>query len=463
MGDPHQFMPNSAPQIKRTMLEEMGLHKIDPLFSSVDPQTRLQRNLNLPVRQSELEARRNVEDILGLNRSARDLICFLGGGVWPHYVPAVVDEVVRRGEFLTSYTPYQPEISQGLLQALFEYQSLICELLAMDYANSSMYDWASSIGEAARMASRVTGREEFLVPHFISPDRLETLRAYCSPTGIKVLEFHQDLGTGRVSMADFESKLSERTAGVYLENPSYFGFLERDGEAVSAAAHKAGALFVMGVDPISTGIIKPPGEFEADIAVGEGQPLGLHMNFGGPLLGVFCCRGERLLRHMPGRLIGMTSTVNSSSRAFTMALQTREQHVRRGKASSNICTNEALCALAAATYLCLLGPEGIRKLCLTILERSHYAMSCLQEISGLTVPLIDAPHFKEFTVNFDKTGFSAETINRRLLEFGIHGGIPLKGRFPELGETALFCVTEIHMKRDVDRLAESLRSILGGR
>jgi glycine dehydrogenase subunit 1 len=445
----------------RQMLSDIGAGTIEDLFKDIPSPIRTKASLAIPSKLSEMEARRHVEALLNKNLSTRDLLSFLGGGVWPHHVPAAVDAITSRGEFLTSYTPYQPEISQGMLQALFEYQSMICELTSMDYANSSLYDWSTALGEAARMASRVTHRDEFIVPHFIHPERLSTLRTFCEPADIKVVEIAQDKRTGAVDLTDLKRNLSTQTAGVYVEYPSFLGFVEQSCEEVAQLAHNGGALFLVGSEPISLGVLKAPGEMGADIVVGEGQPLGNHMNYGGPLLGIFACKGNSLLRQMPGRIIGKTTTQDGKQDAYCMALQTREQHIRREKATSNICTNEALLALAAASYLALLGPKGITELCSTILDRTIYATDQLQKIRGVSAPGFEAFHFMEFTVNFDKTGKSVAEINASMLNAGIQGGLDVSKYFPELGQTALYCFTEVHTHRDIDMLADKLRQVLG--
>lgn len=460
MKRPHPFIPNSASETKAEMLREIGVDHPEALFNDIPETIRHNSVLKLPHSRSELETRREIEDLLSRNLSTSEIVSFLGGGVWPHYVPAAVDEIVSRSEFLTSYTPYQPEISQGMLQALFEYQSMIAELMGMEFANSSLYDWATALGEAARMSSRVTGRNEFLVPHYIQPDRLQTLQTYCEPAGIKITEVEQDRRSGSIAQDDLQSRVTSKTAAMYLENPSYLGFFESDAKRIGEIVHEKGALYVIGADPLSLGLFASPGELGADIAVGEGQPLGNHMNYGGPLLGLFACNGDRLLRQMPGRLIGMTTTKDGNSKAFAMALQTREQHIRREKATSNICTNEALCAVAAAAYLSLMGPRGLKELGKTILANSSYAIRRLKEIGNLKVPLFEAQHFKEFTVGFTGTGVTALHVNGRLHQRGIQGGICLQDRFPELGESALYCVTELHTRNTIDLLATMLAAIL---
>jgi glycine dehydrogenase subunit 1 len=460
----HPYIPNFTPEIKREMMREIGIKGIEELYADIPQKYFLKRPLNLPEGVSEFEVKRHVEALLSRNKTCTDMPIFLGAGCWPHYVPAVVKEIVQRSEFLTSYTPYQAEVSQGMLQALFEYQSMICELTAMDVANCSMYDWASALGEAARMASRVTKRNEILIPKIIHPERKAVLHVYTETAEIRVKETAYNRETGQLDINDLESKISEKTAAVYIENPSYLGFIEAQAEEIGKLAHNHGALFIVGVDPTSLGILKPPGEYGADIVIGEGQPLGNSMNFGGPLLGIFACREDQnMIRQMPGRIIGLTTTADGSRQGFCMALQTREQHIRREKATSNICSNEALCAVAAAVYLALLGPQGIRELGEAIMYKANYAMRLLSKIDGLKVPVFKAPHFKEFTVNFDPAGLKAKEAHDALLQKGVHGGKNVSKEFPELGETALYCVTEIHSEEEIKLLAAALEEIVSTR
>jgi len=459
---PNPYIPNDTEEIGRKLKGIVGIKDVDELFSDIPEEIRLKEPLALPEPLSELEVKGETEGILGKNLTTKELVSFLGGGVWPHYVPALVDEISSRSEFLTSYTPYQPEISQGVLQALFEYQSMMCEILQMDVANCSMYGWASSLGEAARMAARVTERDEFLVPHLIAPTRMNVLGTYTEPAGIKVREISHTPEDGQIDLEDLKEKVSNNAAAVYIENPSFLGFLIDSVEAISEIVHDAGGLFVVGVDPTSLGVLRPPGDYGADIVVGEGQPLGNYMNNGGPLLGIFACRSEpHLVRQMPGRIVGLTTTKDGDRRAFCMALQTREQHIRRQKATSNICTNQALCALRAAVYTALLGWKGLKELGENILSKTHYTISSLSEIESIRTPLFDACHFKEFTVNFDQTSKSIEEVNRDLLELGILGGKPLNYEFPELGETSLYCVTELSTVEEIERLKKGLQEILG--
>jgi glycine dehydrogenase subunit 1 len=389
---------------------------------------------------------------------------FLGAGCWPHYVPAVVKEIVQRSELLTSYTPYQPEISQGMLQALFEYQSMICELTSMDVANCSMYDWATALAEAARMAARVRRRNEILIPRIIHPERASALKVYAEPVGIKVTRVEYEKKEGQLDLTDLRRKISDRTAAVYVEDPTYLGFIETQVQEIAAEAHSHGSLFITGVDPTSLGILKPPGEYGADIVVGEAQPLGNPMNYGGPLLGIMACRDDMtLIRQMPGRIIGLTTTQDNTRQGFCMALQTREQHIRREKATSNICSNEALCAVASAVYMTLLGPEGLRELGETVTLKTNYAISLLSRIPRVKVPMFKAAHFQEFTVNFDQTGLKVSEVNKQLLKRQIHGGKDVSKEFPELGQTALYCITEVHSKEEIENLAKAIEQTVHDR
>lgn len=460
----HPYIPNSQPEIKKEMMQEIGIKSIDELYADIPEKYCLKKPLNIPEALSEFEVKRHVETLLSKNKTNSDMPVFLGAGCWPHYVPAVVKEIVQRSEFLTAYTPYQPEISQGMLQALFEYQSMICELTSMDVANSSMYDWASALGEAARMAARITGRREILIPKIVHPERAATLHVYAEPPGIMIEQVAYERENGQINLEDLKNKISDKTAAVYIENPSYLGFIETQVDEISEEAHAHGALFIVGVDPTSLGILKPPGEYDADIVIGEAQPLGNAMNFGGPLLGIFACRGDmNLIRQMPGRIIGLTTTMDGSGQGFCMALQTREQHIRREKATSNICSNEALCAVASAVYMALLGPQGLRELGETIMYKANYAMRLISEIDGVKAPIFKSAHFKEFTVNFDGAGLSVKEVHKKLLQHKIHGGKDISKEVPELSQTAIYCVTEVHSKEEIERLAEVLKEVLAGR
>ncbi len=455
MSRAHPYLPNSVPEIKEKMMEDIGIKKIDDLYVNIPEKLRFKGELDVPGPYTELEVKKLVSDTLEKNMRLK-CAPFLGGGVWPHYVPSVVDEVVSRAEFLTSYTPYQPEISQGILQSIFEYQSLICELVEMAVANASMYDWSSALGEAALLANRLNHSDTVLVPSFISPARLAVLKTYTGPAGMKIEKVGYNKDTGLMDLEDLKSRVDESTAAVYVETPSYLGFAEENVQAIGEIAHAKKAIYITGVDPISLGLLKAPGSYGADVVVGEGQPLGNHMSYGGPLLGIFACNHDNaIIRQMPGRIIGVTETVADKRRAFVMTLQTREQHIRREKATSNICSNEALCSVAGAVYLSLLGPSGLKDLAETCTSRTHYAIRRINDLTGVKAPAFNSYHFKEFVVKYSKK--TAVEVNKVLLAQGYQGGKPLKAEFPELGESALFCVTEMHTKKDIDGLVAALR------
>lgn len=462
----HAFLPNIGEQ-EAEMLAELGVSSIEELFKHIPSKFRLKGPLKIPDGLAETEVFRHIETLLAKNSDTGQLTSFLGGGVWPHLIPEVVRVIVERTEFLTAYTPYQPEISQGMLQGLFEYQSLIAELVDLPIVNASMYDWASTLGEAALMTSRVTNRRKFLIPELMSPYRRAVLHTYTEPAQLVVKKVACNSVSGNIDLEQLKGLVDKDTAGVYIENPAYLGYLEVKAEAIAEIAHDGGAQLVVGVDPISLGIIRPPGNYGADIVIGEGQPLGSAVNFGGPLLGLFACRDDRrLLRQLPGRIIGLTTTAKGDRRGYVMTLQAREQHIRREQATSNICSNQALCALTAAIYLCLLGPRGLQQLGEQILQLRHYAESQLGDIDGVRAPRFDAPHFKEFVLSLEGTvGSTGATINmrevlKRMQRKHVLGGIPLDRSFPQFGESALVCVTEAHTKEDIDRLTTALRHSL---
>ncbi len=445
------------------MLKTIGISSLDELYSDIPREVRLNRPLKVDGFASEQEVHSNVEQLLKENKSGSDYTSFLGAGIYNHYIPAAVKHIVSRTEFQTSYTPYQAEISQGLLQSLFEFESMIRDLTAVDAVNSSLYDGSTALGEAARMAVRATGKYKVIVPKSLHPDKLSVLRNYTEPVGIKVEAFEYDKETGGPDIEDLQSKLDhETTAAVYCEVPSFFGTLDADVVRIPSLCHEKGALSIIGFDPISLGGLKPPGEYGADIVVAEGQSISSEMNFGGPGLGIIGCRGANLLRQIPGRLIGMTTTIDGTDKAFSMVLQTREQHIRRERATSNICTNEALLGIGAAAYLSLLGPKGLHDLFESILVKTRYAIKRLQEIPKASVPRFEAQHYQEFVVTFKRARGITSRINRKLLLAGMHGGKSLVKDFPELGESSLLCVTEINTGEAIDRFSGLMTKLLRG-
>ena len=440
------------------MLSKIGAASVDDLFEDIPQKVRLGRRLRIPEAGSEYGVKREVMSRLS-GDATRDSLCFLGGGVWPHYIPAAVESIAGRSEFYTSYTPYQAEISQGMLQSLFEYQSLMCDLLSMEACNSSLYDWASAAGEAVRMAGRVTGRKKALVAGNIGPRRRAVIETYAEPMGLEIQAVGFDKKTGTLDEDDLKRKLTTDVACLYFENPNYFGVIEGDAESAVKAVRDAGALSIVGVDPISLSLVKEPGAYGADVAVGEGQPLGIPMNYGGPHLGIFAIRDMKLARSMPGRLIGMTTPVGDTSRrAFAMVLQAREQHIRRESATSNVCTNQSLMALMAASYLSLLGRNGFRRLGETVISNSHYATKRLSKIPGVASPYFEGAFFKEFVVSYAKS--RASTVYHRLAKSKVLGGYPIAKSFGLGAEAGSFCVTEVHTKDDIDTLASALEEAL---
>jgi len=434
-----RYIPNNS---EEEMLKEINFTK-EKLFSDIPKD--LRSDLNLWDEKSEMEVKRELKNILDKNKV---MLNFLGAGVYNHYVPSVVKEIVRRSEFYSCYTPYQPEVSQGMLQALFEYQSLMAELLDMDVVNSSMYDWATSLSEAALMCYRVKKKPKFIISKNIHPERREVLKTYTEGI-LEIVEIgYNEKG---VDLGDLKKNI-DNSCGVYIENPTFLGYFEQNLEEIGEIVHKNDALLVAGVDPISLGIIKSPGEY-ADIAIGES--VGYPVSFGGPLLGIFGVRNDmNLIRKMPGRLIGITGDSEGNS-GFVMTLQTREQHIRRKKATSNICSNEALCAVASAVYLSFLGKKGLKELAELCMKNSNYTMKRINEIKGFKAPLFTSLHFKEFTV-YHK---NMREIDRKLLKKDIQGGVVLEKIGFDLEDTALYCVTEVHSKEDIDRLISVLEAI----
>ena len=438
------------------MLQSIGVESIEQLYSDIPQEVRLKRPLKVEGFYHEQEVRSRIEQLLSKNKSASDYSMFLGAGIYNHYIPAAVKAIMSRTEFQTFYTPYQAEISQGLLQALFEFESMIRDLTAVDAVNSSLYDGSTALGEAVRMAVRVTGRYKILVPKNLHPDKVSVIQNYARPVGIRVDTIGYVNETGYLDLEDLKSKLTNETAAVVCEVPSFFGLIDANATEVPSLCREKGVLSIIGFDPISLGGLKPPGEYGADIVVAEGQSISSEMNFGGPGLGIIGCKGENLLRQMPGRLIGMTTTVDGKSRAFSMVLQTREQHIRREKATSNICTNEALIGIGAAVYLSLLGPKGLSQLFQTIMTKTNYAVKRLQDIPGASIPRFSGLHYQEFVMTF-KGRRPLSKIDQDLLSAGIHGGKSLVRDFPELGQSSLVCVSEMHSTESLDQFAATVR------
>ncbi|MDQ6790443.1 MAG: aminomethyl-transferring glycine dehydrogenase subunit GcvPA [Candidatus Dormibacteraeota bacterium] len=419
---------------RREMLAELGARSAEELLADVPGQLRV-RGLELSPGLSELETMSNLRRLAARNRTYEDRFWFRGGGVYKRFIPTAVDAVISKPEFYTAYTPYQPEASQGTLQAIFEYQTLIAELTGLDVANASLYDGATAVAEAAMMAVVHTGRPEVAVHPYLHPEYLEVLRCYGQGRGFEVRQGLEQVG--------------ERTAAVVFQQPTFLGVLE-DPQALTAHAHHHGALAVACVDPISLALLAPPGEYGADVAVGEGQQLGLAPSLGGPHLGFIACRQD-LTRRLPGRLVGEAYDA-AGRRGFVLTLTAREQHIRRAKATSNICTNHSLCALAASVYLTYMGPEGLRQVAEVSYQRAHALAERLSQLPGVELALPDQPFLNEFPVRM----FHVEQSLKRLEAAGILGGLPIARWYPEMEDVVLFCCTEVNDLDAIDRLVEVL-------
>jgi glycine dehydrogenase subunit 1 len=441
---------------RAAMLAEIGVESIGDLFLDV-PESVRYPELKLPPPLSEVEILRELKAMSEENADLDHYACFLGAGAYNHFVPSVVGHLIGRSEFYTAYTPYQPEISQGTLQAIFEYQSMVCALTGMDVANASHYDGATSLAEAALMSVNVSRgrRKKIIVSPTVHPEYRATLRTYTRGSDLTVRTLNFKPQTLNFEVESLEFEVDEDTACVIIQNPDFFGQLE-DISALNQLAevvHAAGALLVVNADPISLGLFTPPGEYGADIVVGEGQPLGNPLNFGGPYLGIFACR-EKYMRKMPGRLVGETVDTEGR-RGFVLTLSAREQHIRRERATSNICSNEALCALAAGAYLAAMGKSGLRKVAKLCYHKAHYAAKQIAAIPGFEL-VGDKPFFREFVVRCPRP---PSEINEALLERGIIGGYDLGRDYPQLENHMLFCVTEMNTKEEIDRLVKALREI----
>lgn len=456
----HPYIPNSVSEVKKELMGEIGITEIEELFSDLpvrsDP-------FELPGPMTEYELRRHIEKILSKNRD--DLLVFCGAGCWPHYVPAVVDEIINRTEFKTAYLGL-PEPEKGKMQALFEFQSLMAELISMDVVINSVYDWSTAAGEAANMARRLTGRGQILVPENISPDRLGVISTYTNWTGARVERVAFDPGKGTLNLGDLEEKVGPETACIYIENPSYLGVIEDQTDEVARITHGAGAVFVVGVDTSSLGVLRPPGEYGADVVVGEAQPLGLHMNFGGNFLGIFGCKDDQAyLDQLPGYVGAVAPTVDGKGRGYLDTLWDRRHFFsQRENATSLIGSSSNLCSIGAAVYMALLGPQGMRDLGEAIVTKCNYAIKRIGEIDGLKAPVMEGSHFKEFIVNFDGIKTQVSAVNKALYhDYDIVGGKDLSTEYPELGQSALYCVTETHTLEDIERLVMALSDIAGRR
>lgn len=433
------------------MLAAIGIKDISELFADIAEPTRLKRDLDLPKPMAESELRAHVGSLAAANATVRDYTCFLGGGAYDHYIPSVVPHLIMRNEFYTAYTPYQPEVSQGTLQSIYEYQTMISELTGMDVANASMYDGASAAAEAILLAMASNRRSHVVVSRGVHPETRSVCKTY---TAGQYVTFDEAalLADGTTDPAATASLVTDKTACLIVQYPNFFGVVEPLAD-LAKAAHDKGALFVVVANPIALAVLKPPGDFGADVVCGEGQPLGIPLGFGGPYLGYFACL-EKYQRRMAGRLSGMTVDTRGQ-RAFVLTLQTREQHIRREKATSNICSNQALCALAACVYMSVMGKQGLREVAAQCLQKAHYAFERIAALPGFT-PAFRSPFFNEFVF---KAPVPPAQLQQALFERRILGPLDVGAFYPEYPGLAMFAVTERRTRDEIDALVSALEVI----
>ena len=440
-----RYIPNGIVE-RKAMLESMGINDIEELFKDIPENLKFKKELNLDKAKSEIEVLNYMGKMADKNTNLNQMTSFLGAGVYDHYIPGIIKHMISSSEFYTAYTPYQPEISQGTLQVIFEYQSMICELTGMDVSNASMYDGPTASAEAVLMATTQTKRKKVLVANAIHPEIKEVLKTYTRFRGIDLIYLAEKNGT--VDMEDYQSKIDKDVAAIFVQSPNFFGLIE-DVEKLTEKIHEVKGLAIEYADPISLSVLKAPGEMGVDIAIGDGQSLGNGTNFGGPYLG-FMAVTKKLMRKLPGRIVGETEDVDGK-RAWVLTLQAREQHIRRFKATSNICSNQGLNALVSAIYMTTLGKEGLKEVAMQSMQKAHYAFDQLTA-SGAYKPAFSAPFFKEFAVIGKK---SAKEINAELLKKSILGGYDLSEKF-NIENGLLIAVTEKRTKEEIDRLVSEM-------
>ncbi len=455
----YPYIPNSVPATKEAMLRAVGAESVEAFYADIPESIRYKGRLNLPEPLlSEAALVRHIENLLAKNTSARERLSFLGAGCYQHHVPAVCDEINSRGEFLTAYAG-EPYEDKGRFQALFEYESMMGELLNMDVVNVPNYDGFQAAGTALLMASRITGRSEALICGSIGKDKLSKVRDYTRPH-IELVMLDYSPETGLMDLADLRQKISSRTAAVYFENPAYLGMIETQAAEIAEIAHQNGALCVVYVDPITLGVVNPPADYGADIACGDIQPLGIHMFYGGGHGGFIATHDDpKFVMEFPSRLFGISSTVEEGEYGFGDVAYERTSFALREEGKEWVGTAAALWGITAGVYLALMGPQGMVEIGEGILQRAAYAMQKLCEAPGVKIRF-DGIHFQEFVVDFNATGQTVAAIHQKLLEKGIFGGKDLSQEFPELGQCALYAVTEVHSQADLDLLANTLTEVL---
>jgi glycine dehydrogenase subunit 1 len=442
----YRYLPTTEAD-RKEMLAELGISDVSELFSDIPEAVRFQGELNIPKAIPEAELTKHMGRLAAKNANATEYVCFLGAGTYDHYIPSVVNHVISRSEFYTAYTPYQPEISQGELQAIFEFQTMICELTGMDVANSSMYDGATALAEAAAMAAGKTKRKKIVVSRAVHPEARDILLTYAKGQGFEVVEV--GCQNGLTDLSALEAEVDEQTAAVLVQYPNFFGGIE-ELAAIEPIAHKYKGLLVVSSNPLALGILQPPGAFGADVVVGDAQPFGIPMSFGGPHCGYFAVKKD-LMRQIPGRIVGQTKD-EQGRRGFVLTLQAREQHIRREKATSNICSNQALNALAAAVAMTALGKQGVQEMAALNVQKAQYAKQQIAQLDGYEV-VYTSPVFNEFVV---KTPRPVGEINKALLADQIIGGFDLSRDYPELEGHMLVAITELRTKEEIDRLVKGL-------
>uniref|UniRef100_A0A7C3MJY3 Probable glycine dehydrogenase (decarboxylating) subunit 1 n=1 Tax=Dictyoglomus thermophilum TaxID=14 RepID=A0A7C3MJY3_DICTH len=447
------YIPHTSKEILE-MLKAIGVSSTEELFNDIpdDIKKKAKENFILPPPISEIDLINEIQNLAQKNKGEK-FISFLGGGAYKHYIPPFVKIVAQFPNFYTSYTPYQPEISQGVLQSIFEYQSLICDLTQMDVANASLYEAGSGICEAVLMGVRINGKKEVLVSEGLHPEYLETLYTYLGAQEINIVKIPLNKN-GETDIDFLKEKVSNNTSSVIIQNPNFFGVIEKELEEIEKITHQHDSLLILSIYPISLGILKAPGEYNVDIVVGEGQSLGIPLGFGGPYLGILATKRE-YIRQMPGRIVGETRDINNK-RGFVNTLQTREQHIRRAKATSNICTNEALTAIMAAVYMSLLGKKGIRKIAEICFSRTHYLKDFLTK-EGFELTYPNSYNFNEFVL---KTPIDSNIVIDALKKKNIIAGIPLKRFYPEREKEILIAVTEMNSLDDISFLVTSLKEVI---
>ncbi len=448
----HRYLPQTEAEISE-MCQSVGVTDPSNLFQVIPEAIRLKRELNLPQALSEADLVAHLKKLSKTNETVDHFSSFLGAGAYHHYIPVSVNSLISRGEFFTSYTPYQAELSQGTLQAIFEFQTMVASLMGMEIANASNYDGSTALAEAIMMANRINKKKEIILAKSIHPEYRQTTRTLLKNLGYEIHEVGWNTD-GSIDQEELKKILSKSSAVLCVQSPNFFGVIE-DQTALAKAAHESEALFVSVTgDPVSLGILASPGSCGADIAIGEGASFGNFLNLGGPYLGLFATKQE-FIRQMPGRLVGET-TDSKGEKGFVLAFNTREQHIRREKATSNICTNQSLCALAACIHLSLMGPQGLKQLAENNLAKAHYAKNVLCNIPGIK-PLFSGETFNEFAI---KLPVPVSDVLNQLKEKKIFGGFPLSRFYPELEEGLLVCVTEMVTKEEIDRFGDELRKIV---